>query len=236
MDWAKYFKTTAAYNSMLVNGYNQVPGDAEGSMVIQPGYDYARGLFSAGYGEEASEIDEKLLREKGVGHNKLCLVSDVTHQREVMFVKPHFWVVRDTIEGQNVRHAEQIWHFYDGEVALSPGDRSMAVAVTQFQDANLILITVGQNPIAVGTFLGSEEPFRGWHCPYYDQMRPAPEVACLQTGNGRLVFHTLLFPVVGEARAMPQFTVTLRGYRVEFQGEEWEIIAPQGDVWQLATG
>jgi hypothetical protein len=67
-------------------------------------------------------------------------------------------------------------------------------------------------------------------------MRPAPEVACLQTGNGRLVFHTLLFPVLGEAHATPQFTVTCSGYRVEFQGEKWEIIAPQGDVWQLATG
>ena len=235
MDWAKYFKTTAAYNNVLVNGYNQVPGDAEGSMVIQPGYDYARGSFSAGYGEEASEIDEKLLREKGVGHGKVCLVSDVTHQREVMFVKPHFWVVRDTIEGQDVRQAEQIWHFYDGEVALIADDPSMAAVATQFQDANLILITVGQNPIAASTFLGSKDPFRGWHCPYYDQLRPAPEVACPQTGDGRLVFHTLLFPVVGEVGDMPQFTVTARGYRVEFQGEEWEIVAPRGDAWQLAT-
>ncbi len=232
MDWAKYFKTTAAYNSVLVNGYSQVPGDAEGTMVIQQAYDYARGSFSAGYGREASGIDEKLMQEKGVGHSKVRLVSNVKHQREVMFVKPDLWVVRDTIEGQDVQEAEQVWHYYDGIIESVANGRFM---VTRFKDANLILTTLGPNPVAVNTFLGSKNPFRGWHCPYYDQMRPAPEVAFLQKGIGKIVFHTLLFPVAGEASLMPQFTVTLHGYRIEFQGKHWEIIAPEDGEWHLAN-
>jgi len=230
MDWAKYFKTTAAYSSVLVNGYNQVPGDAEGLMVIRQGYDYAKAWFVAGYGKEASDIDEKMLKEQGVSHRKICLVNGVKHQREVMFVKPDFWIVRDTIEGNDVQQAEQIWHFYDGEVGPVSGGRFMA---TRFKDANLIMTTIGQNPVTVNVFLGSKDPFRGWHCPYYDQMRPAPEVAYLQNGNRKIVFHTLLFPILGEVSIMPEFTTTLNGYRIEFQRNKWEIIAPEDGEWQL---
>jgi hypothetical protein len=230
MDWAKYFKTTASYNSVLVNGYSQVPGDAEGALVVHADYDYARASFSAGYGKEASATDEKLLREKGVTHNKVCSVSNVRHQREIIFVKPDFWIVRDTIEGKDVEQAEQIWHFYDGEIA--PIDDGQFVT-TRFKDANLILATRAQNPVAVNVFLGSKDPFRGWHCPYYDQMRPAPEVACLQKGIGKIVFHTLLFPVIGEALTLPEFWVTPQGYRIKFLERQWEIITPEDDEWHL---
>jgi len=64
-DWmpmAKYFKTTAACNCVLVNGYGQVFGDAAGHMVSHPNYDYAEGIFKEGFGEEVPGRDEKLFR------------------------------------------------------------------------------------------------------------------------------------------------------------------------------
>jgi hypothetical protein len=64
-------------------------------------------------------------------------------------------------------------------------------------------------------------------------MRPSPEVAYLQNGNRKIVFHTLLFPILGEVSIMPEFTTTLNGYRIEFQRNKWEIIAPEDGEWQL---
>ena len=230
MDWAKYFKVTASYNSVLVNGYNQLPADAEGTMVTNDQFDYADGIFKGGYGEEASGMDEKMLREKGVGHGKICRLKDVTHHREIMFVKPDFWILRDTIEGEGVNQAEQIWHYYDGEVSADPSGKYM---VTNFPDANLVMTSIGSNPVEVKTFKGSKEPFRGWHCPYYDQMRPAPEVTYQQKGKNQIVFHTLIFPVTGAAKVMPAFEVSATGYRVSYQGKQWEISAPQNGAWKL---
>ena len=199
-------------------------------MVIQENYDYAKGIFNSGYGQEANGIDEQLLREKGVSHNKICFVKDVEHKREVMFVKPDFWLVRDTIGGKDIHQAEQIWHFYDGEVTP---DASGQFMMTNFSDTNLIMASAGKNDIEVKTYKGSQEPFRGWHCPYYDQMRPAPEVAYTQKGTNQIVFHTLIFPVLGEAKVMPRFEITSSGYLVCFQGRKWEISAPENSDWHL---
>ncbi len=233
MTRAKYFKTTAAYNSVLVNGYNQIPGDAQGEMGITEKFDYAKGVFAAGYGIEATQADERLLREKGVGHNHVCLVKEVLHQREVFFAKPDFWVVRDTLQGAELQQAEQIWHFYDGTLTIAPGGRGM---MTQFDDANLIIISYGGELTELMKYEGSQEPFRGWHCPYYDQLRPAPELAYTRRGNGKIVFDTLIFPVLGTIRTIPDFEVTSQGYRVAFGGRDWEIIAPCQGKWQLQLG
>lgn len=230
MPWAKYFKTTAAYNSVLVDGYNQVAADANGIMKIHPDYDYAEGWFEAGYGEEASEADEKLLKEKGVMHNKICRVHGVTHTRKIIFVKPDFWILRDTIVGKGEHEAEQIWHFYEGD--LKP-DQSGRFMVTGFDDANLIIGIFGDSNVTKNIFKGSENPIRGWHCPYYDQLRPAPELAYRQRNRDRIIFHTLIFPVKGRVNEMPVFEVTEFGYRVSYQGRKWEIAAPESGAWKL---
>ncbi|NLG83745.1 MAG: hypothetical protein GX493_03850 [Firmicutes bacterium] len=225
---AKYFKTTAACNSVLVDGYCQVPGDAEGYLRIHDGYDYAEGLFAAGYGREAEELDEAMLREKGTGHRKVCLVKDVVHKRQIIFVKPDFWILRDTITGPGEHEAEQVWHYYEGEVRAADG-----AMVTDFPDANLVLISLGDGPVEKLVFVGAEEPCRGWHCPSYDRMRPTPELSFKQKGTGRIVFHTLLFPVKGRIAALPVFEVTTRGYRVRYLNRQWEVLAPSEGEWSL---
>jgi len=230
MPWAKYFKTTAAYNSVLVDGYNQVAADAEGWMQIGETYDFAEGYFKGGYGVDASQKDEKLLQEKGVAHGKVCLVDQVVHRRQIIFVKPDFWNLRDTISGPGEHEAEQIWHYYDGELTLDPTGRYM---VTSFPDANLILATFGENKVEAQIYHGSEDPIRGWHCPYYDIKRPAPEGSYRQRGKEKIVFHTLIFPVQGQPQQLPEFIVTEDGYLVTYAGRSWVIAAPEEGAWKL---
>jgi hypothetical protein len=230
MDRAKYFKTTAAYNGVLVNGYSQMPGDATGTMAIHEDYDYAIGVFKAGYGEEASARDGERLGEEEIEHGKVRRVQDVVHQREVIFIKPVFWVLRDSIWGKNVKRAEQIWHFFDGEVISQPGS---SFVVTRFEDANLIIASLGAKEIRVNLFNGSTRPFRGWHCPCYDQLRPAPELSYLQDGEERITFHTLIFPVSGKITTLPVFKITTKGYCVSYRGANWEISAPENQEWRL---
>lgn len=228
MPWAKYFKTTAAYNGVLVDGYNQVTGDANGYMVVNNHYDFAEGTFDAGYGEEIEQTDESLLKEKGVTHGKVCRVEGITHRRQIIFVKPYFWVVRDSMIGEGKHTAEQIWHYYDGEVQLENN-----YALTQFNDANLILYSTGDNSVEAACYKGSEEPIRGWHCPYYDQLRPAPEVSYTQEGNEVINFHTLIFPVKGEVSELPVLKRVPDGYRVQYQDIVWNISAPESGQWKL---
>ena len=96
---ARYFKTTAAYNAVLVDGFSQMPGDASGFMVPGESYDFADGLFEAGFGEESASrehTDEKAMKEKGLSGSKELRVG-ARHRRRVFFIKPHAWLVRDDL-------------------------------------------------------------------------------------------------------------------------------------------
>jgi hypothetical protein len=236
MPWARYFKTTASYNCVLVDGFLQINGDADGYMKVYEKYDYAEGWFDTGFGIDVADIDEQELKDKGIAQKKIKKL-DATHSRKVIFVKkpvlseaegPDFWIVRDEVFAKGEHEAEQVWHYYDGDLKQN-GD----AWVTQFDDANLILQTIGQNMVVPTYYKGSDDPIAGWHCPYYDIKRPAPELRLKQTGNDKIVFHTLLFPVQGKVDTFPTFEVTDGGYKVSFAVNTWIIKAPSVGEWKL---
>lgn len=235
-DWmplARYFKSTAACNGVLVNGYNQVFGDAEGTMATGPDFDYADGCFRAGFGEEVPGRDEQLFREKGLATRMEKRVPGAVHRRQVAFVRPHFWILRDTVEGPGVAFAEQVWHFTGG--GLRSRSHVGQCWHTVFSDANLVLISTGAAPLTARTCTGQKEPFfAGWHCPYYDVLRPAPELRIHQAATGKLVFHTLLFPLEGKVGEVPGFRYETGIYQIEREGQSWRVAAPEEGAWQLA--
>ena len=221
VDWleqARYFKKTAAYNSLIVDGYSQLPGDADGFMVTKEDYDYAKGVFDAGYGLNNYNNNSGTTFEKGEEVTAAHKLSDITHTREVIFVKPGFWIMRDTVDTVEEHEPELIFHYREGDVV-----KKEDAFVTTFEDANLILKTVSDKSLNTVIYKGSEEPFRGWHCPYYDQRIPAPEVGIKQKGSGKLVFHTLLFPVLGEVNEIPELQVVEDGYVVTYNNTTWNV-------------
>jgi len=235
VDWlpkAKYFKTTAAYNSVIVDGYSQVPGDATGYMLITDKYDFAEGTFDSGYGQETDKVDEKLFKDKGVSNLKEVVVKDVVHKRQVMFIKPFFWIVRDILITEKEHEAEQIWHYTEGKVKLSKDGQYV---FTDFDDANLIMGVPKETYMVPQIFAGSEEPFRGWHCPYYDKLKSAPELVYKYKGKKDIVFETLIFPIKGTVTQMPEFSKESQGditiYTVTYGTETWKINAPNTGEW-----
>lgn len=234
-DWmplAKYFKATASYNCVLVNGYGQVFGDAEGKMDVYPEYDYAEGIFKAGFGEEVPGRDEKLFRERGLSTLMEARVPGAVHRRQIIFVKPGFWILRDTITGKAVETATQLWHYFEGEV--HPVNEEQTAWRTDFPDSNLLLVSCTEGAAKASVYSGQKEPFiAGWHCPYYDQIRPAPELRIEQAGIGRIVFHTLLMPTGGIERDLPEFLYQDSEYTVRAEEQTWHIAAPEAGAWAL---
>ncbi|WP_058486803.1 alginate lyase family protein [Defluviitalea phaphyphila] len=214
LDKAKYFKTTAAYNSLIVDGYPQLPGDAEGYMVIEEDYDFAEGIFNAGYGIKMTSPSHKTGEEATAGYK----LDDITHTRQVIFIKPMFYIVRDIVNTIKEHEAEVIFHYREGDLLERDG-----VYITQFDDANLVLKTISDKTIIINVYKGSEEPFRGWHCPYYDQMEPAPELSIKQKGIGKMIFNTLLFPIKGKVKEIPKYEVTSNKHIVEYNNVRYTI-------------
>lgn len=236
-DWmplAKYFKNTAAYNCVLVNGYGQVFGDALGTMLVGPDFDYADGSFAAGFGEEVPGRDEELFRERGLATRMENRLPGVVHRRQVFFIKPHGWIIRDTVSGPGLVRAEQVWHGMEGDflpLAGAPG-----VWHTDFSGPNLWITSVGNPGLSGRVLRGQKEPFfAGWHCPYYDVLQPAPELRLLQEGTGRIIFHTLLLPISGRAETAPAFRLLMDGYEVSGPGFSARVHAPEEGPWSPAS-
>ena len=218
LDEARYFKTTASYNSLIIDGQSQLPGDAQGFMHINEDYDYAKGTFDAGYGNKNYNNNSGTSFEKGEEVTSASKLSGITHTREVIFVKPSFWIVRDSVDTIDEHEAEVIFHFREGDL------QSIDNAIfTKFDDSNLIVKSTSDNDLKFKTFKGSKSPFRGWHCPYYDQIIEAPELSIKQKGSGTLVFNTLLYPVRGIVDEVPSFKATEEGYIVSYKGSITEV-------------
>lgn len=234
-DWmplAKYFKATASYNCVLVNGYNQVFGDAAGHMKTHRDYDFAKGTFDAGFGEEVPGRDEKLFRERGLA-TKMETRVDAQHTRYVFFVKPWFWIIRDEIDGDHLKHIEQLWHFQEGST-LRPLDTPKQSWTTEFPDANLYISCVGDEPVTANTYMGQQEPFiAGWHCPYYDVLKPAPELRFRTTGDRHIALHTLIYPYRDQLTESPKFNVFPDSYEVSLNNKSWIINTKSNDNWKL---
>lgn len=226
---AQYFKTTAAYNSVLCDGMSQMPGDAEGEMLIQDAFDYSKATFCSGYGtdDEAPTVS----KEYGSISGKQLKAADVTHTREVFFEKTEgFFIVRDKLTCSQEHTFTQVWHMAEGALQTCESG-----CFSQFEDANFIMLQLN-NP-EMELFHGSEDPFKGWNCPSYDHLSPAPEINVSLRGSDCVVFETLLYPVRGSVHNdnLPLFQKTGTDeetiYTVSFHGKTITVSAK--DSWTI---
>jgi hypothetical protein len=151
-----------------------------------------------------------------------------------MFVKPFFWILRDTVTGESVETATQLWHYYEGTV--KPINEARTAWRTDFPDSNLLLISKGGGGTSATVYSGQKEPFiAGWHCPCYDQIRPAPELRIEQAGSERIVFHTLLMPVDGRGGEIPEFSYQNNEYTICTEAGKWRVAAPEEGDWEYVS-
>lgn len=226
---AQYFRNTPSYNSVICDEMGQMPGDADGSMIIMEAFDYAKGTFSSGYGKTSET--QTVSKEFGSVANKEALAPNITHTREVFFAKKEgFFIVRDTMNSKEEHSYTQIWHMAEGSM-----EKYDMVFFSTFDDANLVMLQLNQPEIKY--YRGSEEPFKGWNCPAYNQLVPAPEIDVCLSGRGTVVFETLLFPIKGKVNAenLPEFKkeVTDDGvvYKVTIKGKTISVLV--GEQWKL---
>lgn len=173
-NWRRWFKGTAAHNTVTVDGLDQTPYArrkpkgpiATGSLVWRvraPGLDVMRG--------EATSPQ-----------------YEVVHQRTVIFVANEYWIIVDDLVGQRPHRYELRWHFapVDGDVVT--GARPARVEV----------------PGAVLAFAPARPPRieSGWYAPTYGVKMPAP-VAVLDADAQSTTFVTVIDPRAADVNRPP---------------------------------
>ncbi len=183
--WRRYVLSTRGHNTIRVDGQDQnrrrlretwiLPTPfkpLDNVWVSEPDFDYAVGNYQSGYGPDRS--------------------IKVDHTRAILFVKPGYWLVIDTLQPQDgeEHRYESLFHLNAEEATM---DETSKAVTTLNPDANLVLYPLMTDGLGVEVVKGIEdEPVQGWaNYPW----RPVPTAIFRRSGSGTTRFVTLIHPL-----------------------------------------
>ncbi|MCX7047125.1 MAG: heparinase II/III family protein [Candidatus Sumerlaeota bacterium] len=183
--WRRYVLSTRAHNTVRVDGLEQRSSGERQSWALpypfkplvdnlwltNSQWDFVEGSYEFGYGAR----DKKL--------------ADVRHIRSILFVKPDYWIITDTLLPADAKphQYEAMFHFSADEattngLAVSARDKEAGIQITPAAFAGLTA------QVVKGV---KEEPVQGWaNGPW----RPVPTALYHWTGAGPYRVTYLLYP------------------------------------------
>ena len=171
--WRVYVKLTRAHNTVLVDGMDQYRARKRGLRVwphpwdkpspptdtrwhSTRGLDYSIGFYKDGY-REYIDYQTRLAKPK--------TLDTVTHTRRILFVKPDFWIVHDTLAASDdAKHTCDV--LYHIEAATATVSTKTNAVTSQTKDAADVLIApLNTQGLTASVVMGKKEPpVQGWSC------------------------------------------------------------------------
>jgi Heparinase II/III-like protein/Heparinase II/III N-terminus len=182
-EWHRYFRDTAAHNTVVVDGESQAT--YRGRLRWSQGYratphhwvttacmDYAEGSHD--------------------GYTRLA--SPVQHRRGVLFMKPDYWLLRDELTGEGEHQIDRYFHLAPDFDPTVLGSR---VSARDRDGVGLLIIALEDDALTTHVWTDGDAPEDGWVATGYGQRRRAPAFSFRTRITGPTVLHTLLVPFRG---------------------------------------
>jgi hypothetical protein len=171
INWRHAFKGTAAHNTVMIDGKDQMnyqchepvgpqPRASVLTFESNPGFDFVHG-------------------------RALSPQYEVEHQRSIFFAEDEYYIISDLLIGNSIHRYEQFFH-------LTPQAQNQIRVLNNRQGQgvcapNLLLAQANRLEIEMRTE-------SGWFSPEYGVKQPAPVVRFSQQGDGVCWFQTVLYP------------------------------------------
>ncbi|TWU36471.1 Heparin-sulfate lyase precursor [Novipirellula aureliae] len=178
--WRVWFKSTAAHNSITVDG--QDSSELADEWMFKTKAKSTLRCFSS---------TEKFDYVDGSHDGFERLGDPVTHRRRVVFVKPHFWLVVDELTAKAQHQYDQYWHF--GPEAQVTEGKDLSVTAIYQNEVGILVKPVRTDGLSLTHHRGSEDPIQGWVSYDYAVKVPAPALQYRRTA-GQTTLATLLVP------------------------------------------
>jgi len=184
-NWRRWFKGTAAHNTVCVDGLDQTPYQR-----TQPQGPVAEGTLLGRYTAPGLDL---------IAGEARSPCYDAVHRRRIVFVADEYWIIADELYASRP-------HRYDLRFHLS-ADAEGHTSVTSGND-NTVVRAPGLALVFAPARTPRIEP--GWVAPKYGIMHPAPVVSVAVDDFAAAEFFTLVVPVSRTAAA-PTLRVDTHG-------------------------
>jgi uncharacterized heparinase superfamily protein len=206
-EWRDYFRSTRAHNTICVDEMDQSE--------VWASFRVARRANPGAVTWIGSDEGDYFY---GSHDGYLRLKDPVQHVRRVLHIRNHFWLVLDTIIGEEEHHVESNVHFHP-EVSLSTVESGVVEATRNGQ--TLTLATLSRMETTISS--GSEDPKQGWYSPEFGIRLPRKTISMRYAGK---LPHTSGYVLTsGKAVAVEveyRFG-DLESYDLSIEGRNWSI-------------
>jgi hypothetical protein len=201
--YRNYFVSSAGHNTVLVDQLSQIRRWNKDHMtpVTQNGVngiwhtsgkiDFASGWYDDGYAAFAL-----------VKPLNASICAGVTHQRDVIFVKPDYWVVVDYLDASDFHDYEFLFHLAPDVVVTAMGENS-AVCKSSRNGAQLDVRAFSTEAFSGDQLIGVESPIQGWYSSDHHKKVPSTTLAFRCRSSASICVAWVLRPLPAGAEADP---------------------------------
>jgi hypothetical protein len=154
----------------------------------------------------------------------------------VVFLKPHYWVLRDVLAGESGHALDWCFHFATAEVARDGTTNAVHTRLPNGRP-NLAVIPLERDDLAVEIVRGGPSSPVGWLAVGYERKVQAASARFRTTSVLPCVLHTVLVPFRGDS---PWARVTARPIEsnaASTLNRAFEVSRPGSrDVWAFSDG
>ncbi len=201
--WRDYFASTAAHNTVLVDGLGQnrrarpaswtTDRPLEGNWITDNAFDFVSGVYDDGWGPDN--------------------LQSVAQRREIFFAKPDYWIVHDLLRGSGNHTYEVLFHWLPLN-DIQVHDPTKVSYSANARRPNLAIYPVDTD-VEVEVFRGwmrsPQDPYsvrQGWFSPGYQKADPSPCTVVRRRGVAPQVIENILAP------ALPSDTPDIAAQRI----------------------
>jgi hypothetical protein len=184
--WRRYVLSTRGHNTIRVDDQDQCRHADHGTWVLPQPFRPLRNTWAS-----TDQLDYAVGRcDSGYGPKRAIRV---VHTRAVLFVKPDYWLVVDTLDPQDPKEHRYESLFHLGAEHADVDKETGAVMTRSAKDANLVVWPLAAPDLGVTVVKGlQEEPVQGWaNGPW----RPVPTAVITRTAAGKVRMTTVLYPL-----------------------------------------
>ena len=188
-EWREFFRSAAAHSTVRVDAQEPAVRADPLRWEAHPPGRLRRWLSTPAcdFADAESDADDRF-------------AGRVSHRRRVLFVKPHYWVIVDDVDGSAEHRIELGFQFAARQAEVRP---DLWACVHGAGGRGLLLRPWATVRLRAEVRVGEVSPIRGWVSPDYGQRRPAAMLTYSAVTRLPVRILTLLWPTMNSLGVTP---------------------------------